>query len=197
MTSPLDDFVRKAVADQRLRIYFDTTVILDLLRPDRHSGAQDSVDLLDLAIGNKWECAASYFALMEALDIEQENMWFRSRIRAGEDVDRLFRRRRKRDTLSPQSLGRLSNQLYRKFVIEVQDFISWVTFDAKGWELALELAMTSNIRAPDCIHVATALAAGSNMIITSDEVLRDLAKQHIQAAKPPELLASLRRLGTG
>ncbi len=197
MTPALDDFVRETIADQRLRIYFDTTVILDLLRPDRHRGAQDSVDLLDLAIANKWECAASYFALMEALDIEQENMWFRSRIRAGEDVDRLFKRRRKRDPLSPQSLGRLSNQLYRRFVVEVQDFISWVTFEAEGWEQALELAMRSNIRAPDCIHVATALANSSHTLITSDDELRDLARQHIHTANPPELLASLRRLGTG
>ncbi len=193
MTTPLDDFVREAIADQGLRIYFDTTVILDLLRPERHRSAQDSVDLLDLAEENKWECAASYFALMEALDIEQENMWFRSRIRAGEDVDRLFRRRRKRDPLNPRSLGRLSNQLYRKFVVEVQDFISWVNFEEEGWEQALDLAMRSNIRAPDCIHLATALVTGSNMFITSDEELRDLARQHIQTAKPAEMIAVLRR----
>jgi len=193
MTTSLDDFVREAIADQGLRIYFDTTVILDLLRPERRRDSQNSVELLNLAIANKWKCAASYFALMEAIDIEQENMWFRSRIRAGEDVDRLLSRRRKRDPLSPQALGRLSNQMYRKFVVEVLDFISWVTFEAAGWEQALELAMTSNIRAPDCIHLATALVTGSNLLITSDEELRDLAKQHIQTAKPPEMIAVLRR----
>ncbi|OGO47465.1 MAG: hypothetical protein A2W34_00045 [Chloroflexi bacterium RBG_16_64_32] len=193
MTPELDDFLREAIADQGLHIYFDTTVILDLLRPDRRLDAQNSVELLDSAIANKWQCAASYFALMEALDIEQENMWFRSRIRAGEDVDSLFRRRRKRDPLSPQASGRLSNQLYRKFVEEVQDFISWATFEAEGWEQALELAMTSNMRAPDCIHLATALASDCNILITSDTVLRDLAQPYIRSAFPPEMVAGLRR----
>lgn len=86
MSPTLDEFINEAVQREGLRFYFDTTVILDLLRPKRRP---ESHELLDVARANKWKCVSSFFALMEALDIEQENMWFRSRIRAGEDVDSL------------------------------------------------------------------------------------------------------------
>lgn len=193
MTASLDDFVRDEIEREGLKLYFDTTVILDLLRPKRRP---ESHRLLEIAQGNSWECTSSYFALMEALDIEQENMWFRSRIRAGEDVERLLRRRRERD-LSTRALGRVRNQLYRKFVDEVQDFISWVTLGEEAWEETLGLAMSSNINATDCVHVATALTTDCNLFVTSDEPLGDLADQHICSANPAQLLSLLRRLGAG
>ncbi len=179
-----------------LSLYFDTTVILDLLRPARRPLARHSVELLERALESEWRCTSSYFALMEALDIEQENMWFRNRIRAGEDVDALLRRRRKRDQLSRQAHGRVSNQLYRRFVEEVQDRISWVALDNEAWEQALTLAMSSSIRAPDCLHVATATADGCHLFVTSDEILRELAEEHIRSANPVQVLAAVRRILT-
>ena len=193
MTPTLEEFLREETQKRGLRFYFDTTVILDLLRPSRRPGAPSSVELLDLAIANQWECVSSYFALMEALDIEQENMWFRKKIRVGEDVDSLLRRRNKRDPLTPQAIGRVESQLGR-FINEVQDFISWVVLDEAGWDETLELAIRNNIRAPDCIHVAAAMTANCNMFITSDEVVGDLAEHYIRTANPIEMIAALRRI---
>lgn len=191
MIVSLDDFIRDAIEREGLQLYFDTTVILDLLRPKRRP---ESHRLLEVAQANNWTCTSSYFALMEALDIEQENMWFRSRIRAGKDAEFLLRRRRRRD-LGTHGLGRVSTRLFRRFVVEVQDYISWVILREDGWDESLRLAMSSNINATDCVHVATALTARCNLFVTSDEPLRDLVDQHIRSANPPQLLASLRRLG--
>lgn len=189
MTATLQDFIHDLLQKEEPRLYFDTTVILDLLRPERRP---QSHELLDLARGNEWECISSYFALMEAFDIEQENLWFRARIAAGQDADLLLRRRQRRD-LATQALGRVSARLYRKFREELRDFISWAILDEDGWEEALRLAMSSNIRAADCIHVAAALTGGSNLFITSDEALRDLALEYIRTANPVQALAVLRR----
>ena len=191
MMPTLEEFVKEEIQEHGLRLYFDTSVILDLLRPNRRPQSQE---LLDLTMANDSECTSSYFALMEALDIEQENMWFRNKIRAGEDVDSLLRRRQKRDPLSPQASGRLFNQMYGRFVKEKQDFISWVILDEEAWDEALRLAMTSNIRAPDCIHVAAAVTMNCNMMITSDEILRDLANQHVHTANPIQMTALLNRI---
>lgn len=191
MIVSFDDFVRDAIEREGLQLYFDTTVILDLLRPKRRP---ESHRLLEVAQANNWTCTSSYFALMEALDIEQENMWFGSRIRAGEDAEFLLRRRRRRD-LGTHGLGRVSARLYRRFVVEVQDYISWVILQVDGWDESLRLAMSSNINATDCIHVATALMTDCNLFVTSDDPLRELTEEHIRTADPPQLLASLRRLG--
>jgi len=196
MTPTLEEFIDELLQREQPRLYFDTTVILDLLRPKRRP---QSHELLDLARGNKWECVSSYFALMEAFDIEQENLWFRARIGAGEDADLLLRRRKRRD-LARQALGRVSVRLYRKFREDLQDFISWAILDDEGWEEALRLAMNTNVRAADCIHVAAALTAKCSLFITSDEALRDLAQEYanlageyVRTASPVQALAVLEK----
>ena len=198
MTPSLDQFVQEALEKEGLRFYFDTSVILDLLRPRRRP---ESREVLQIAQSQAWTCVSSYYARMEALDVEQEHTWLRAQLRRGEHIERLiFRPRRVREIrrereLSRGALTRISNRFHKELVTEIEQSIYWVELDKLGWEEATTLATNTNISAPDCIHVATALRNNCHVLVTSDEALQDLAAESIHLADPTMLLASLRALG--
>jgi predicted nucleic acid-binding protein len=130
---------------------------------------------------------------MEALDVEQEHAWFLTRLQAGEHTERLLARRRRRDL----TLDELRD-VFRRFMTtlverDLERHIQWIPLTLRGKELdeAMVLAGESNISAPDCLHVATALQAGCDVLVTSDDGLRDAARPHIPAVKPEELLAAI------
>lgn len=138
---------------------------------------------------------ASYFGQMEALDVEQEHRWFLTRLRAGEHTERLLRRRRQRD-LTKQQLRRVSTAFHTALLEQdVQDKVSWLALGAEETEQALTLAETTNISAPDCLHLATALQAGCDILVTSDEGLKNAARPYIAAVTPEELVAAIRARG--
>ena len=197
MTPTLDEFIHEAVQKVGLRFYFDTTVILDLLRPKRRP---QSRELLQIAQSQGWTCVSSYYARMEALAVEQEHTWLRGQLRRGEYLERLiFRSRRELEIrrgreLTRQALTRISNQFHKKLVTEIEQFIEWVALDQDGWEEATTLASRTNISAPDSIHVATALRTNCHILVTSDEALRELAADAIRLEDPKVLLASLKKI---
>ncbi|MCH8815327.1 MAG: hypothetical protein IH957_09575 [Chloroflexi bacterium] len=195
MSQSLDSFLSAVIQQRPVRLYFDTNVILSILRPKRSGDAKYATDLLDIAVGNGWDCICSYLGFMEALDIEQENMWFRNRTRAGEDVDRLMRRRHDRDPLSPQATGRIVNQLFERFVTEEKDLVTWTLPSEEEWEEAISLAINTPIRAPDCIHAASAITNECDVLVTSDRLLKDFDRNRIRGATPRELVAALKLIG--
>lgn len=198
MTPTLGEFINEVVQKEGLRLYFDTTVILDLLRPERRPESQQ---LLQIIGANRWTCISSYYARMEALDAEQEHMWLRGKLRRREYIPRLIVRprawreiRRERE-LRPQDLTRISNEFHKKLVTEIAWFIKWVDLDKEGWEEATTLASGTSISAPDSIHVATALRNDCHILVTSDEALREVAANSIRLEDPKVLLGSLKELG--
>lgn len=184
----LHQAIRQALETGAPNLYLDTNVLLDILRPQRRPTSAELVRRLQ---ARGWQCTSSYFALMEALDIEQENAWARQRIRAGQDFEWIVRRRRDRD-LKPQTLTRISNRFIGRFVDELENAIYWGVLGAEVWEEAATLAATSNISATDCLHVATAVAYSCHVVVTSDETLIGLASEHIAAARPEDVLQLLR-----
>ncbi|MCH8009021.1 MAG: PIN domain-containing protein [Chloroflexi bacterium] len=169
-------------------LYLDANVLLDIVRPQRK---QESRLLLDECQQKSWVCSSSYFGLMEALDVEQESIWFRSEIRRGRDVDWLIRRRRDRK-LTSQARGRVQGAFYRQFVADVQDAVRWHILDEESWEEAIRLAMETDASAPDCIHLATAKSAACDVLVTSDTQFQNAATGEIETANPEQVLAWLR-----
>jgi predicted nucleic acid-binding protein len=131
---------------------------------------------------------------MEALDVEQESMWFRSMIRKGQHLEWLLRNRRRRE-LTSRARGRAVAVFYKQFVAEVQDYVEWLFLDTDGWEEAIRIAMQTDASAPDCIHVATAVSHGCDVLVTSDEPLRRTAAGEIDAATPEEVVSWLDAAG--
>lgn len=164
------------------RLYLDTNVILDLLRPQRRA---ESGQLIRVTQGRGWALVTSSFALMESLDIEQENEWILKRVREGEGVDRLLRSRRERH-LGADDLLKVQRRLSR-FIRQHRVF-DWVHLDEDGWATAIGLALQTNLTATDCIHVATAHITRCDVLVTSDEPLRRMAEDYIAIALPGQLL---------
>jgi len=189
MASSADQLVQQALQSGHLELYLDTTFLLDLVRPERRP---KSAELFEEARSRGWTCSSSAFAQMEALDVEQENAWFLARVRAGEHIERLLRRRRERDLGKNQLL-----RVFKRFSVAlekrgVRESVQWISLGKEETEQAMTLAAETNISAPDCLHVATALQAGCDILVTSDEGLRDAARPHITAVTPEELLKALR-----
>ena len=189
MASSADQLVQQALQSGHLELYLDTTFLLDLVRPERRP---KSAELFEEARSRGWTCSSSAFAQMEALDVEQENAWFLARVRAGEHIERLLRRRRERDLGKNQLL-----RVFKRFSVAlekrgVRESVQWIALGDEETERAMNLAMETNMSAPDCLHVATALQAGCDVLVTSDGPLRDAARSHITAVTPEELLKALR-----
>jgi predicted nucleic acid-binding protein len=180
----LHQAIRQALETGTPNLYLDTNVLLDILRPQRRP---TSAELLGLLQARGWKCTSSYFALMEALDIEQENAWARQKVRAGQDFEWIVRRRRDRD-LRPQALTLISNRFIRRFVDELENAIFWAVLDAEVWEQAATLAASSNISAADCLHVATAVAHSCHVLVTSDGALISVASDYIASGTPEDVL---------
>ncbi len=69
--------------------------------------------------------------------------------------------------------------------LETYKFIAFANINDIGWNMASEISRSSNLSAPDSIHLATALGSGSNILVTSDTFLikegNALIKNHNQA----------------
>lgn len=183
--------IRNALREGRLpRLYLDTNVILDTLRPERR---QASLEVVRESYARRCESVSSYFAVMEALDTEQENAWAGQKIRSKHDFDWIVRRRRRRN-LRPGTRTRIVNRFIRRFVDELENAVSWIGLEAPVWEEAVRLAAKTDVTATDCIHIATAVAQECDVLVTGDEGLIGLAQEHIPAAEPEQVLKTLKEI---
>lgn len=174
-------------------LYLDTNIILDVLRDRRRRGELVSLKLLEQAKRNKWYISTSTFAIMEILDVEQDDLFFQLRVSEGDTVADVLRIRRQRD-LTTEQLDRISKKLRDKLSISY-DYIAQWHLDQKGFDHALELVRTTNITAPDCIHLATALELGCDFLVTTDEFFLKEARKHIPTSLPSTVEQELRNLG--
>jgi len=180
--------IRKALGEGRPpRLYLDANVILDALRPERR---QASLELVRESHAQRCECVSSYFAAIEALDKEQENAWARQKIRSKHKFEWIVRRRRLRD-LKPQTLTRIANEFFGQLLGAPLSAVTWVTVDKDVWEDTISLAATTNVNAPDCIHIATAMAYECDVLVTDDQGLLGLAQEHIAATDSEHVLKTL------
>jgi len=174
-------------------LYLDTNIILDVLRDRRRQGELVSLKLLEHAKREKWFISTSPFTLMEILDVEQDDMFFQIKVSEGYTVADVLRIRRQRD-LSKQQLDRISRRMDDKLRIAYA-YIDYWELDPKGFDHAVELARTTNISAPDCLHLATALEAGCDLFVTTDEFLAKEAKEYLHTSLPENVETELRNLG--
>lgn len=174
-------------------LYLDSNVILDVLRDRRRHGQLVSLELLERAKRDKWFVSTSPFAIMEVLDIEQDDLFFQIKVSEGNTVADVLRIRRQRD-LSKQLLDKISKRIEEKLRI-AYSYIQYWELKVEGFDRAVELARGSNISAPDCIHLATALEVGCDILVTSDEFFMKEAKQYLPTSLPEGVEDELQNLG--
>ena len=179
-----------ALREGTLHFYLDASVLVDIVRPETRP---ESRDLLEMALAKGWRCTSSVFARMEALDTQQTKEWLRRGIEAGQDPKSLVRGMSER-SLPRESLVVVTNEFHAGLA-QVHYFVRWRRLDRRGWEEATRLATTTNTWAPDCIHVATALRAGCNVLVTSDTFLAKTVRQKTMASDgPAKVLKELKSL---
>ena len=169
-------------------IYIDTNIIVDVIGGKRRS----SIHLMETIKEKKWKCSTSHFALMEALDVEKDNMFIFNKLKEGFTFKKILRKRSEKD-LPKNDLENIYNKLYNSFFISYK-FVQFFWLTKIGWEKAIELCRKTNISAPDIIHLATAIEAGCDILVTSDEIFCKNAIKFIPSSLPENFREELKKL---
>lgn len=170
-------------------IYLDTPILIDVLR-DRRTA---SLRLLEEARQKMWRISTSQFAVMEVLDIEQDDRFFILEVTKGQTVASVLRDRYKRKV--PEAERKSIEKKVKDFLEVRYPFIQYFHLSAKGFDRASGLCADTNISAPDCLHLATALDAKCDILVTTDDHFLEEAREYIEACKPEHVRDALSRLG--
>lgn len=177
--------------------YLDTNVIRDNLNSRNHH----SIVWVERIRKENWKCFTAVFAYMELLDLEQDDKFVFHKREEGIEYNTICRDRHQKD-LTFEDLNMIGDKFRDIFV--KYPFIQPVALSEDGWNLAIHIASTSNVFAPDVIHLAAAWTSNCNLLITSDSHFIKQAKQLLQKEKvwdqlricaPNEIQKSLTELG--
>lgn len=174
-------------------LYLGTNILLDVF----HDRRDASVEVVENARNRKWFCSTSHFTLMEMADAEQEERFVDDVRREGGRLRDAYRGLRYK-RLSDEVLKRMFSQMIRKFGVRYP-FIQFYGLRDEGLDEAIRLCGTTNIDAPDCIHLATAKEVGCDLLVTTDDpfwqLVREIQPEYIRIGKPQEVDKELRVMG--
>lgn len=163
-------------------IYVDTNIIRDF--SDRRD--TQSIHLLEIIRKKKWKCSSAVFTMMELCDVEKDYLFFQNTyVKQRWSVNRFLRERYRK------SLSEVDFRNVKEYVDSVKETLSFITFfnlDQNGWNTALNLSMNTNLRASDCIQLATAVVSQCNSFITRDEHLESVITQLAKESDIGEVL---------
>lgn len=170
-------------------IYVDTNVFGGILEGEHRA----SVHLLEAVKERGWKCSTSMFTLMELSEIRQDNKFIYNQLGLGTHIKRAFRSLDQKN-LSLEDLKNTQDRIDTLFS-ENYPFVEFFWLEKAGWDRALDLKATTNISAPDCLHVATAIEAGCDVLVTLDNFLKKEAKVFIESCLPEQVNRTLQNLG--
>ena len=104
-----------------------------------------------------------------------------------------MRKRYDRD-LSKDALKSTYKKIQNKFSIPYK-FMKFYNLTEDGWSSAFSICATTNISAPDSIHLATAKEAECDLLVTSDRFFCKNAIDFIPSCLPEKFEATLVDLG--
>ena len=151
--------------------YIDTNVAIDFAT----NRDIQTVLVLERIKENGWKCVSSTFLAMELADYQQDYTYISKEISKKRNPEDILRSRGSKN-LKPSDLQEAEewfSDLSRRFKnLTLYDFIS----DQNGWALAREISFTSNLSAPDVLHLCSAMLGSLNgycdFLMTKDSVLR-------------------------
>jgi len=170
-------------------IYIDSNVILNIINGHHAPSAY----LIETIKEKKWRCATSHFALMEVLDVYKDNRFVSEKLEEGWTFKKILRKRDEKN-LSDRSLKIIYDLIKNKFFIPYK-FVQFFWLTEEGIDIAIKICKESNISAADSIHVATAMATGCDILVTSDVSLSKRAKKYMVSCPPEETIEKLKEIG--
>ncbi len=179
------EFIRRTIVPH---VYIDTNVLGGVLE-----GHRPSIHFLETVKKKNWKCSTSIFTLMELSEIRQDNRYIYSQLGLGVHIKKAYRSL-DRKNLSLDELTSTQENIDTLFR-ENYPFVTFFTLEGTGWDRALELKATTNISAPDCIQLATAIEAGCDVLVTLDAFLQKEAQSYIPSCIPEKADKTLLELG--
>ena len=170
-------------------IYIDTNVFAGILDGQHRA----SIHLFETIEEENWRCSTSMFTLMELSEIRQDNKFIYSQLGLGTHIKKAFRSLDQKN-LSPDELANTQETIDALFS-ESYPFVEFFWLEKIGWDRALELKATTNISVADCIHLATAIEAGCDLLVTLDTFFRKEAEVFIKSCLPEQVNKTLQELG--
>lgn len=167
----------KAKSKEKPSIYIDTCILRDV--KDRRN--QGSIDFMSWIKIKGLTCFISFFGLMELTGIEKEDIFIRRKlVYEKATLDEVISERKNLD-LKRDEFVKCSQ--YIEQVADTYSFLEVVDLDNNGWNLALTIAVFSNLHATDAVHLAAAWQADCAVIITRDTFFIKEAAKYLKAEK--------------
>jgi len=175
-------------------LYFDTNVILDVIE----ERWPPSVSLAERAKAEGWSCSTSRFTVLEMLDAKQEDRFMRNLLNQGFTLSQIVRRLGGRRG-GKFSLGQVElDAIYEELSGALSKRLGFIVFQrplTELWDETEKLCADTNIAPADAIHLATALGAGCDVLVSRDSEFLAIAQSYIPTASPESINGVLKKLG--
>lgn len=173
-------------------LYLDTNVILDFI----YSRKLSSTQLLAQIRANNWKCSTSSFAVLEMLDVQQEEKYVNNKHLKGYTLSQILHKlheRHSKNGLTKQQLINVYEEMHDS-ITQLQDCITFLYPHDSLWDDAERLLRVTNIGAVDSIHLATAIAIHSDIIVSQDSYFRSIANDYIPSVVPEKVKDQVAKL---
>jgi len=93
--------------------------------------------------------------------------------------------------LNKESLEKIKLEIEN---LELAEYIEFVNLSDENWIEARNYSLITNISAPDCIHITTAIIAGVDYFITTDtNLIKQAEHLEIRCKRPLEILTIINK----
>jgi len=171
-------------------LYLDVNVILDVIRGRKKA----SLVLMEKIRNGSIRGCTSAFSLLELIDKEQEYTLIWRMIKDGYSFDEILRARNKRN-LRDADLIEAVEKIDRILVKRYKKYVDFYYLEDEGWDKAVELMQSVNLTSEDAIHLASALMAGCDVLVSSDQNLLENAVKVIPVSLPEDVEQTLKDMG--
>lgn len=162
--------------------YIDTNIALDYATKRNIQ----TILVLERIKEKGWKCVSSTFLAMEMADYKKEDLFIQRARSKKWEMRKILREKDNKDLKSVDFENAIDwfedfKKRYKK--IEMYDFLQ----DKDAWKLAQEISFSSNLNAPDVIHLTSAMCGAisgyCSIFITGDNLLNSEAKRIIKHYK--------------
>ncbi|MBN1188908.1 MAG: PIN domain-containing protein [Dehalococcoidales bacterium] len=170
-------------------LYLDTSVLAGVLQKEHNA----SVSLIQTIVKKNWHCSTSIFASMELFDISQDNQYVLNQLQLGVHIKKAHKALDQK-TLSTSSINEIRRSVDRLFAVQCPN-LNQILYKKQTWNKAWTIKASTCISAPDVIHMATAMEAGCDLLVTLDSFFLKEAVAYIPACRPEQVEKTLIKEG--
>jgi predicted nucleic acid-binding protein len=170
-------------------LYLDTSILASVLQKE-HSASEQ---LLNSIRKKGWDCFTSAFAAMELFDLSQDNQYVLNQLQNGIHIKKAYKSLDQR-ILSETNFSAIKESI-SSLIASKCPHLDFLQYGESTWGKALKIKSSCCISAPDVIHLATAMEAGCDLLVTLDNFFLKEAEKYIKTCLPEQVEKSLKEMG--